>query len=62
MSSFKVGDYVRVIDKDKEDVKLGNIYKVTGVNPCGGTIITVEGSKVIYLSENFEKVNHEETI
>lgn len=62
MSIFKVGDLVKRIYKDSEDVKLGHIYKVTGVNPCGGALVTVEGSKFIYLSENFEKVNHEETI
>lgn len=62
MSNFKVGDIVRRINKDGEDVKLGQVYKVTGVNPCGGALINVEGSSYILLSENFEKVDNEESI
>lgn len=54
---FKVGDYVRCVDKEHETslVKIGKVYKVTKINSPNGVFIT--GGDLVnafYLNERFE--------
>lgn len=63
---FKVGDKVRCIDNDNNDIKVnltvGKIYEVVDdVNNPSPTVINDENKKVDYFPERFELVTENKT-